>query len=217
MRRLDALLERGSVALIGEPKIGKSSLLWHLSLTRPEEAVGPIDFEAVEGLDDFYQDLASRLGVASADWRSLRDHLRRRPTLLLLDELDKAPGRGFSGEILARLRALSSQSPGFRVASASRLALKRVFPDEGFGSPAYNFLQPLGLGNLPEEEALALLEHPWAPAARPFDPATLSELLSVAGRHPFRLQRAAFHRYEALLDPAYPWQDRWREDMEHML
>jgi len=217
LARLRALLQRGSVALLGEPKIGKSSLLWRLGPFWNGEALGPIDFEGVESLEDFYGDLAARLHLPSEDWRTIRNALRERKVILLLDELDKAPGRGFDHEGLARLRALSGQNPDFKVLAASRNPLKQLFPDSGYGSPAYNFLQPLRIESLTEADARLLLSHPWASGGLDFDRSAIEELLAISERHPFKLQRAAFHRYEALSEPASDWFAAWRQDVEHML
>jgi len=217
LSRLRALLQRGSVALLGEPKIGKSALLWQLAQSWPDEVIGPVNFELVDGLDDYYRDLADRLKLEASDWRTIRKALRERRLLLLLDELDKAPGRGFDGEALARLRAVSGQNPGFQVIAVSRNPLKRIFPDSGLGSPVYSFLQPFTVGVLDESDARGLLAHPWAPEGSTFDAATSDQLLLLSERHPFKLQRAAFHRYEAFSDPGRDWLAAWQQDMEHML
>ena len=57
--------------------------------------------------------------------------------------------------------------------------------------------------------------------ARPFATPTLEEILEdlaterVSG-HPCWLQRAAHHRYEALLDSSYDWRAAWRLEREHL-
>jgi hypothetical protein len=55
------------------------------------------------------------------------------------------------------------------------------------------------------------LEHPWAPGASRFDDETVEQLLELTGRHPDRLQRAAFHRFEAFYDPVYDWRAMYRQ------
>ena len=70
---------------------------------------------------------------------------------------------------------------------------------------------------MPETESRRLLTHPWAPNAPQFDAPTLDELLKLAGGHPFKLHRAAFHRYEALTDPTYDWLAAYRQDLENLL
>lgn len=217
LRRVEALLAGGSVALIGQPRIGKSSLLWQLAARWREKQIGPIDCMDLDGPEDLYERLAEALDLDRAGWRSLRGALKNASALLLLDELDAGALRGLTHADLGRLRAVCQENRRFRVAAVSRHPLKDVFPDPGMGSRAYDFLQPLTLGPLAEGEARRLLAHPWAPAAPLFDPAAAEGLLTMAAGHPFKLQRLAFHRYETLADPAYDWQTAYQQDMEHLL
>jgi hypothetical protein len=222
LRRLRAMLHSGSVSLQGEPKIGKSSLLWRMAdegrETKDELVIGPLDCQALADRDDFYEHLAQALDLQDAAWRAIRSALQTRPALLLLDELDAAPACGLAHSDLARLRAACSANRALHIIVASRAPLKDVFPDTGRGSPAYNFLQPLTLGKLTAPEARLLLTHPWDPAAPPFDAPTCDQLLALAGRRPFQLQRAAFWRYESLHhDPAHDWRAAYQQDMEQML
>lgn len=218
LRQLRSMLRGGSVAVTGDHKIGKSSLLWRLAEDWPGEVLGPLDLQAIADREDFYDSLAGAMGLTGGGWRRLRRVLKERRLLLLLDEVDAGPEWGMSNEDLGRLRAISSQNPGFKLAVVSRTALKEVFPDSGRGSPAYNFLQPLKVAEMREGEARSLLAHPWAPEAQAFDAHTIERILALAGRHPFKVQRAAFHCYRALIDdPEHDWQAAWRRDLEQML
>jgi hypothetical protein len=219
LTKLRKLLQCGWVALMGDPKVGKTSLLHRLTHTSPGygEILGPIDLKGIEDIEDLYEHLAGALGLARAGWRTVREALRQRKLLLMLDEIDCGPDRGLDNEHLGRLRSVVSHNPSFRVVTASRRPVKELFPDIGAGSPEYNYLQPLWLGELTEEDARLLLAHPWAPRARRFDEDTVVELLELARRHPFLLQRAAYHRYEAMSDPSFDWRAAWQHDREHLL
>ncbi len=220
MRRLAALLHGGSVALTGEPKIGKSSLLWHLARSRGSKIIGPInclDLGQVKGMEDFYRFIADALEIEGTAWRQLRRALNKEAILLLVDELDFGPKNGITSDGMNRFRAVCESNPDFKMVAVSRTPLKEVFPDTGVSSPFYNLMQPFSLGPLSRVDALALLAHPWAPGVLPFDASASETLLATAGLHPFKLQRAAFHCYEALLDPTYHWQRAFQQDMEHML
>jgi hypothetical protein len=215
------MLQSGSISLQGEPKIGKSSLLWRVGderrRTKDEQVIGPLDCQNMADRDDFYEQLAAALQLQNPAWRAIRPALQTRPVLLLLDELDAAPACGLSHSDLARLRSVCGDNRKLKIITASRAPLKHVFPDTGRGSPAYNFLQPLTLGELTAPEARHLLTHPWSPAAPPFDAPTLEGLLTLAGQHPFKLQRAAFQRYGALHDSSHDWRAAYQQDLEHML
>lgn len=217
LRRLQAMLAGGSVALLGEAKIGKSSLLWQLARSWEGEVLGPIDLQGIADADDLHGTLADLLGLPDGNWQNLRSAFRERPALLLLDELDAGSDRCLDYETLGRLRAVCGANTACKVVVVSRRPLREVFPDTGRGSPAYNFLVPLSVGPMKPAEVRRLLAHPWAPLAAPFDGATIDHLLAIAGGHPFKVQRAAFHRYDALVDPDYDWQAAWRQDLEHLL
>jgi hypothetical protein len=217
MRRLLNMLQGGSVALTGEPKIGKSSLLRHLERTWDGEVIGPIDCQFLVDREDFFQLIAKALVLDKHDWRTIRGALKSKAILFLLDELDVAPEKGLTHSDLALFRSLCGNNPDFKMVAVSRSPLKDVFPDPGKGSPAFNFLQPLTLGLLTDDEARLLLNHPWVPDAQDLSDVICDRLLEMAGRHPYKLQRAAFHCFESLEDPSYDWRSRYRQDMEHLL
>ena len=176
--------------------------------------IGPLDCCAMLDCDDFYQHLAEGLELADSTWRSLRSALRQDTALILIDEFDSAPALGFTVDDLGRFRALCGYNPRLHLITATRTPPKELFPDTGIGSPAYNFLIPFTLGPLTQPEADQLLTHPWASHALDFDALTRQQLLDLAQTHPFRLQRAAFHRYEAMADSSYAWQAAYRQDLE---
>ncbi|NIM84267.1 MAG: TIR domain-containing protein [Candidatus Aminicenantes bacterium] len=219
MRRLMTLLQGGSVALHGEPKVGKSSLMLHLVRNCGSEVkvIGPLDCMSLEDRDDFYEQIAEALELENSNWRTIRRALNSNRILLLVDELDTGPEQGLTHTDLTRFRAICGSNRNFKMVAVSRIPLKEVFPDTGIGSPAFNFLVPFILGSMTEGEALQLLNHPWAPDLPFFNDETCEQLLELTVFHPYKLQRAAFHRFESLADPAYDWQAGYKQDMEQMV
>jgi hypothetical protein len=215
LERVLRQLEAGSVALIGERKIGKSSVLWQLKRRlEPETPTLLWDFFEPIPARQLLREAIARLGGSGDTWEDFRAALRGRRMVLLLDELDLALERGFDLDMLRGCRALCQREPGFRLVTASRVPPWNIFPRPERGSTPWDFLQPLEVGPFTEEEAQRLLDHPWAPEAPRFDPATCRELIALSGRHPYRLQRAAHHRYEALADPDYDWRAGYERDLE---
>gem|GEM_PF-1197786 len=215
LERVLQWLQAGSVALVGERKIGKSSVLWQLKQRLEQEASTLFwDFFEPISARQLLREAIARLGGSGDTWEDFRTALRGQRVVLLLDELDLALERGFDLDMLRGCRALCQREPGFRLITASRVLPKDIFPRPERGSTPWDFLQVLVVGPFTEEEAQRLLDHPWAPEALPFDPATCRELIALSGRHPYRLQRAAHHRYEALADPDYDWRAGYERDME---
>ncbi|MCX6027978.1 MAG: toll/interleukin-1 receptor domain-containing protein [Chloroflexi bacterium] len=217
LKRLRELLQAGSVTLVGETKTGMSSLLRQFARTWEGKIVGPIDCQGLDDKDDLFTHIAGELDLRDHSWRTIREVLRSREVLLLLDELDAAPARGITLDDLARFRSVAQSNPGFKMVTVSHRPLKEVFLHTGLDSPGYSFLQPLKVGTLTEADARLLLSHPWAPDAPQFDAATTDQLLKLAGGHPFKLHRVALNRYKALADPTYNWRAAYEQDLEQML
>jgi hypothetical protein len=214
----ESLLAKGcSVALIGEPKIGKSSLLRHLKRLWEKgngRVIGPITLEMVDNTVDFFDQIAEAILVKKGDWPGLRKKLLEFRGLLMIDELDIGPQHGLSNKDMRKLRGLIQENRGFKVVAASRVALKRVYKADEFGSFPTDFLEELPLGVMDEEECRLLLKHLWAPDAPLFDHQTSETLLAIASCFPYKLQCAAFHRFEVLANPTYEWLKEFQRVME---
>lgn len=217
MRRLSQMLEHGCVSLQGQRKIGKSSLLLHLTRTwKHSPVIGPIDVMGISNTDDFYQQLGKPLGVKYGDKIGIRDALKKFNGLLLVDELDYGPAKGITSDDIGIFRAICQVNRSLKMATVSRQPLSSLFP-ESPGSWVYDFLLPLTIEELSEEEARLLLTHPWAPEAQKFDSKTCQEVLNVSGFHPYKLQRAAHHRFKVFQEPHYNWQKEFKVEMEQLI
>jgi len=217
LERLLRVLKGGSVALVGERKIGKSSLLHHLTdrlRQEPSQVVLFWDFFDPVDATRLLVQAIQELGTDGETWDDFKRAVRNRRAVLLLDEFDVAPGQGFDLDFMRGFRALCQAERGLRLVTASRTLPKEIFPDPGKGSWPYDFLGVQRLGPFTQNEARRLLAHLWATDAPHFDAPTCEELVALSACHPYRLQRAAHHRYEALHDPAYDWRAGYELDME---
>lgn len=216
MRRLSQMLEHGCVSLQGQRKIGKSSLLLHLARAwKHSPVIGPVDVMGVSNAEDFYQQLGKLLGVKHGDRIGIRDALNEFDGLLLVDELDYGPAKGITSDDIGIFRAICQGNRNLKMAVVSRQPLSSLFPNSP-GSWVYDFLLPLTIEELNEEEARLLLTHPWAPEAQKFDLKTCRELLKLADFHPYKLQRAAHHRFKVFQAPHYNWQKEFKVEMEQL-
>lgn len=219
LRRLCQQLAQGSVALIGERKMGKSSLLGRLAeqlRTELGQTVIRWDFFDLGDAGALLEHVTHALGESGASWTAFKRALHGRRVVLLLDELELAPRRGFDVDLLRGCRALVHQERGLRFITASRVLPKVIFPTQD-GSWPYDFLSPQSLGAFSEADARALLAHAWAPQAPHFSESDVNQLIALSACHPYRLQRAAHHRYAALADPDYDWRAAYALDMEALL
>ena len=217
LERIVRVLEAGSVAVVGERKIGKTSLLYRLAdLLRQEPGQVAFfwDFHDPVNVTRLRAHVIRQLGSNGESWEDLKRAVQGRQVVILLDEFELAPERGFDLDHLRGCRALCQRERGLRLVTASRVLPKEIFPNPGAGSWPYDFLGIQPLGTLTPEETRRLLAHPWAPDALHFDTPTCEELTALSACHPYHLQRAAHHRYEVLYDPAYDWCAAYELDME---
>jgi hypothetical protein len=213
-----SLLSQGtSVVLMGEPKIGKSSLLYHLKREWEKangKVSGPINIELIDSSDDFRDRLATVFGVDKGNWPLLEETLLKFQGLLLIDELDIGLQHGLTNKDIRKLRGTVQENKNFKVIATSRVDLKNIYQDS-IGSSPIDFLESINIGMMEKEECRLLLTHPWSSGVPLFDSQTCEELLNVAGCHPYRLQRAAHHRFKAFFDTGYDWLTQYKREIDN--
>lgn len=205
-----------SISVVGPRRIGKSSLLWHISrrsssLLKPEFyerlTFVYIDFQEAGSLttSDLLRrtlnelDVQSELSTMSEDELKdlLQDNLatleqRQRSLILVFDEFDSAV-RYISAETLDYLRALAKYNLAYIIATKQPL---NDICDTLESSPFSNIFTVLPLGLLPEEEAHSLIADPSAQQEVDFTREDLDFILDTAGCHPYLLQIACFYTFE---------------------
>jgi hypothetical protein len=231
--RLRLLLSGSSVSLQGDNKIGKSSLLWKLAVTWPEPVIGPLSFQ-LKNWEEIVKEITSKVGKSYKNRTDFRDALLHFHGLLLLDEMELGPGKGLTHNDCSLMRGCLEENRGLKMVIASRKPIMKDSRFVGPDSPLYNICQPHILGPFTETAARQLLAHPWVPNVPGFGATMENELLSLAiyipqedpennnkkekpGYHPYLLQRAAFHAFEALSDPGYDLHAAFQQDKEQML
>ncbi|QIR39300.1 ATP-binding protein [Tolypothrix sp. PCC 7910] len=135
-RVFETLNSGSSVALIGERKIGKSSLLKAIEqqaqhrLLKPRKAIY-LNLGLCFKDDDFYEYLCDEMRIAvSKGWQLIRE-LQKQQLLLLLDEIQQMTWDGFTRELRQQLRGLADGqvNPPLRLVIAAREHLDVLFPD----------------------------------------------------------------------------------------
>jgi hypothetical protein len=223
------LLRNGqSVSLIGPRRIGKSSLLIHL--TRPEvraemqmappqalfvlidcqEFGGSPPEELYEALLDGLMDAAEDAGIdvkatpGPGTYRALDRILHQISksnvsVVVLLDEFELlAANEHLTPYFFARLRGLTTKY-GLAFITASQRPLFAITAEEEIlSSPFFNIFVTLPLGLFVPESARALLQQRLSKTTTQFTEAVTDYLIFLVGPHPFFLHIAAYHAYQAL-------------------
>lgn len=144
LSRIFELLNSGSsVALIGPPESGKSSLLRGIerNVDRLKLVRKPVylDLSQVFGSDDFYTFLCDEAGIERCKGIQLNSKIKDQRLLLLLDEADMMSWEGFTNPVRRQLRGLANggEAP-LRLVVAARKPLDQLFDDSGQVSPFEN-------------------------------------------------------------------------------
>jgi len=202
LREATQMLAQGnSLALIGEPQIGKSSLLYYLFATRAdwlaEGTVLYLDLQAVLDEADFCAEVLDGLGEPLGDLRALRRMLRRRQAVLLLDEVEKLNNPEFSTRLHGLLRALA-QEPTLTLAVAGHRPLAEIFPPSGTTSPFHNIFTEKQVPPFTAEESQAFLRTRLVGTHIHFSDADIERLRLESAGHPLRLQQLACALFNSL-------------------
>lgn len=223
------LLRNGqSVSLIGPRRIGKSSLLIHLSrahvraqiqlhpphalfvLIDCQEFGGSPPEELYEALLDGLLDAAEEADIklnsveSPGTYRALDRALHQVSkngvsVVVLLDEFELlAANEHLTPYFFARLRGLTTKY-GLAYLTASQRPLFAITAEEEIlSSPFFNIFVTLPLGLFSHEDATHMLTSRTEASAYQFTDALKEYLIFLVGPHPFFLHIAAYHAYHAL-------------------
>lgn len=229
----DLLRAGQSVAIHGQRRFGKTSLLFHLAHEKIAAAygLGPdttrwvyLDGGMFDGLDEewLYGAIDRALGgeAEAVPYPSFVDRLRALQAqglrlVLALDEFELIAANVRLGPALFNhLRALAAQFP-LQFVTASRDPLLHITfaHPETLSSPFFNIFAPLHLPLFSEAEAADLLTTLSTRVGRPFAPDLVSALIEYVGPHPLFVQVAGYRAFAAggELAPARP---QIRADLE---
>jgi hypothetical protein len=217
-----------SVSLIGPRRIGKSSLLLHLShpstrepfrLNPPRALFVLVDCQELAGAppEEAYELLLNGLEQA-ADQAQIDLHPTEQPgtyraldralqqiyhqgssVVVLLDEFELlAANQHLTPYFFARLRGLTTKY-GLAFLTASQKPLFAITAEEAvLSSPFFNIFVTVPLGLFNEAEAHDLFRRRLARTSLTFPPELIRYLIDLVGLHPFFLHIAGYHAAQAL-------------------
>ncbi|MDA0246523.1 MAG: hypothetical protein OT477_24210 [Chloroflexi bacterium] len=186
--------KRVSVSLVGDSQVGKSSLLYHLYLTRKQWAaemqIEYVDLQGVLDEEDFCETVLERLGQKGKTLRELKRGLANYHGILLLDEVERIAEADFNPRLHDLLRA-QAQERHFALCLATRHALEDVFPTDRVISSFHNIFTVKLVLPFSRAESLDFLD--WALREHPqrFTAAEKETLYDRTKGHPAQLQRLA--------------------------
>jgi len=216
-------MSRGhSVFLIGERRVGKSSILNAIAFGFDEERdsqeiLSDLCFVFVDSQlfqkaseKDFLKFLLNRIAKAAGTSvlepdrtsllrvaQELASRPKRQRLAVLLDEIDLLiHNPKIPADLFSFLRAWAQlfQIP-FIVASREG-SIEPLVETAGPGSPFWNIFIGVYVGPMQEQEAMELISTPAERLGYPFTPGEISQILQLGGYHPFFLQLACYHMFD---------------------
>jgi class 3 adenylate cyclase len=210
-----------SVSVIGPRRIGKTSLLFHLSNPTERKAYGLepeqsrfvyVDGQILAGLSNtstlytILEEIAAQLGKSfdispAVDYRAFKRVIHEwsgaGPRLvLLIDEFEYVgTNPNLAEDFFVFLRSLTV-SHNVAYITASQTPLASLISGRGQSNPFFNIFEPTNLGLFCENDARQMIRLPSKAAGVDFSRDTEDLILDLAGPHPFFLQIACYHAFE---------------------
>lgn len=214
-----------SISLVGERRVGKSSMLWHLSqpevcaayLEAPQNCLFlSMDCQGQQHLDQggFLRTFGQRLQMAAGDRLSVpetsdfsavkrsvedldRAHLR---LVCLFDEFETIThSPSFGPEFFGFLRSLANAHPVAFVTASRRDLQSLCHSREISESLFFNIFAQIRLGPMPAAELRELIGAPSAAAGIPLEPHA-AHLIELGGHLPFFAQIACAAAFDCLAE-----------------
>lgn len=215
---LNLLKMMQGISLVGERRIGKSSLLYHIFLTGPvrlgeEMVVAYTDFPGVKDETSFYECLCKQLGRTGDKFSDLQDAVRNRRVVFCLDEFERVMrSPAFSREFFDTLRSLA-QSDNLALLIATEHPLSELSLTKQIAtSPFFNIFRQLDLGLFTPEEALEFIRKGFDGANVGITENEIERALRLAGWFPFFLQLACYCLFEMKVGRAQEWEQAFQRD-----
>jgi len=203
-RVFEVLNSNGSIALIGEEGIGKSSLLSAIChqaenlLFSPRQPIY-LDLNGVRDEDDFYTALCEEVGIHENQGTRLTRDLKKYKLLLAIDNVGKMSCEGFTPQLRGYLRGLAEgQNLPLKLIVAASKPLDKLFndsQDEVNTSPFSGIFQQENIKPWDAPIARSFIKARLAMTSVRFTEEEISQLIQESGGHPRRLMKLCYHNY----------------------
>lgn len=202
-REVEQIFERlkamQSVSVVGERRIGKSSLLAFIRATGSDKLGDDyefhyIDLQGLEDTDDFIQRVLDALDVEGKTRRDLERAIKTRHVILCIDEFEWSAN--FSMDFFGILRNLASTG-NMALLVASKHTLADLAVAGTTTSPFFNIFTSRRLIEMSEAETGELFKGLGRLGERNFSEDEIRAAYKLTDGNPWRLQIFGYHLYEA--------------------
>ena len=191
-----------SVAIIGEQAIGKSSLLYAVYqqsinlLKSPRQNVF-LDMNNIHKQEDFYFAICEKIGIPDSTGYRFTINLENKRVLLILDNVGKLNGEGFTRNVRDHLRGLAEgENACLKLVLAANESLKTLFNDSYKTSPIADICQQVDILPWKEKTIRDFIAKRLQPTTIDFTEADIKELIKESSGHPQKLTQLCYYLYK---------------------
>ncbi|MEO1636363.1 MAG: ATP-binding protein [Cyanobacteria bacterium J06631_9] len=195
-----------NISLVGEQKIGKSSLLLKICRAAPallglnSAQFIYLNMELIHNENILFQQICKAIGIETCRGYDLLEATQNKKYILCIDEIEKMAK--FSGDERGELRGLSDgEEMPFTLITASRIPLEKLFPDDAYSpSPFFNIFQTFTVTGFSEATTSAFIKHRLEGCPLQFTDIQIRDLFQESRGHPAKIQQLAHALYRNLLE-----------------
>jgi transcriptional regulator len=198
----ELLNNASSVAIIGEQAIGKSSLLFAVYqqsinlLKSPRQNVF-LDMNNIHNQEDFYFAICEKLDIPNNTGYRFTRNLENKRVLLILDNVGKLNGVGFTRDVRDHLRGLAEgENACLKLVVAANESLKTLLNDSYETSPLADICQQVDILPWNEKTVCEFIKKRLQPTTIDFTEADIQVLIQASGGHPQKLTKLCYDLYK---------------------
>jgi hypothetical protein len=198
----ELLNNASSVAIIGKQAIGKSSLLYAVYqqsinlLKYPRQNVF-LDMNNIHNQEDFYFAICEKLDIPDSTGYRFTRNLENKRVLLILDNVGKLNGEGFTRDVRDHLRGLAEgENACLKLVVAANESLKTLFNDSYETSPLADICQQVDILPWNEKIIRDFITKRLQPTTIDFTEADIQNLIKESGGYPQKLTQLCYDLYK---------------------
>ena len=198
----ELLNNASSVVLIGEQAIGKSSLLYAVYqqsinlLQLPRQNVF-LDMNNIHNQEDFYFAICEKIDVPASIGQKFNRNLENKRVLLILDNVGKLNGAGFTRDMRDHLRGLAEgENACLKLVLAANESLQILFNDSYETSPLAGICLPIDIPVWDKTIIREFIKKRLQPTTIDFTEADIQKLIQESGGYPQKLTQLCYNLYK---------------------
>jgi hypothetical protein len=198
----ELLNNASSVVIIGEQTIGKSSLLYAVYqqseklLKSPRQPVF-LDMNNIHNQEDFYFAICEKIDVPASIGYRFNRNLENKRVLLILDNVGKLNGAGFTRDVRYHLRSLAEgENACLKLVLAANESLQTLFNDSYDTSPLPGICLPIDIPVWDKTIIREFITKRLQPTTIDFTEADIQKLIQESGGYPQKLTQLCYNLYK---------------------